>query len=578
MERERGRFTPNYARSFAMELVHIDFNKLKISKTNMRYRDPPPDVSDILPSIRQKGVLMPLLVRAEDGKYGVVAGRRRWFSLKTVKEETGEVEAPPCAVMAEGDDAEAIEASLLENFARRDASPTREWETFSRLITEGRTIDGIAATFGLTTTQVRQRLALGNLLPKIRDAYRAEEIDDETVRHLTLASPAQQRKWLRLFSDPKQHAPRGYQLKQWLLGGQEIPTSHALFKLSDYTGEIIEDLFGEEQFFGQSESFWALQSRSIAAMRDALLKAGWSEVIVLETGQHFSQYEYVKVPKKKGGKVFIAVSHDGAVESFEGFLTQKEAKRLAKAQEREANAKAGKPSLSRPAMTKAMENYLDLHRHALVRLVLLENPKVAWRLAVAHMVAPSGNWTVDADEQSSRSNPIRQSLAKSAAQAGFEDTQEAIFRLLEWDVDDTHEGTASVFAKLMTLGDEEVLHIAAFFMAASLAVGSEAVEDVGQYLAVDPRTHWQPDDTFFDLIRDRTAVNAMLAEVAGETVAKTNIAEKTKTQKQIVRDSLAGSNGRVKVEGWLPGWMAFPPREIGSAAPVPSEPERIAAE
>ena len=68
-----------------MELAHLDFSKLKISKTNMRYRDPPPDVSDILPSIRAKGVLEPLLVRPEDGKYGVVAGRRRYFALKDIK-------------------------------------------------------------------------------------------------------------------------------------------------------------------------------------------------------------------------------------------------------------------------------------------------------------------------------------------------------------------------------------------------------------------------------------------------------------------------------------------------------------
>ena len=87
-----------------MQLAHIELKDLKISKTNMRYRDPAPDVSDILPSIRQKGVLMPLLVRPEDGKFGVVAGRRRWFSLKSVKEEVGEVAAPPCAIMEEGDD------------------------------------------------------------------------------------------------------------------------------------------------------------------------------------------------------------------------------------------------------------------------------------------------------------------------------------------------------------------------------------------------------------------------------------------------------------------------------------------
>lgn len=228
-----------------MEFAHIEFSKLKISKTNMRYRDPPPDVADILPSIRAKGVLEPLLVRPEDGKYGVVAGRRRYFSLKAIKEEMGEEEDPPCAIMTE---------------------------------------------------------------------------------------------------------------------------------------------------------------------------------------------------------------------------------------------------------------------------------------------------------------------------------------------DDTCEGTASLFAQLLTLGDAEVGRIAAFFMAASLAVGGDVVDAVGLVLQIDPHAHWRPDDTFFDLLRDRACINALLAEVAGEPVAKANVAEKAKTQKQIMRDCLAGANGRTKVDGWLPGWMAFPPREIGQDAPQVTEPEQIVAE
>jgi len=67
--------------------------------------------------------------------------------------------------------------------------------------------------------------------------------------------------------------------------------------------------------------------------------------------------------------------------------------------------------------------------------------------------------------------------------------------------------------------------------------------------------------------------------VAGEAIAKANIAEKAKTQKQIVRDCLAGENGRVKVEGWLPGWMAFPAHGIGHAAQaVADAPMPMAAE
>lgn len=547
-----------------MQLQHIELSKLKISKTNMRYRDPAPDVSDILPSILTKGVLQPLIVRPEDGKFGVVAGRRRWFSLKAKREKLGEVDAPPCAIMEDGDDAEAIELSLLENVARRDPDPMREYETFVRLIKEGRTVDGIAATFGLTKTQVNQRLALGNLLPSIREAYRTDEIDDETVRHLTMASPTQQRKWLRLYNDPHQHAPRGYQLKQWLFGGQQIATSHALFKLADYTGQIVEDLFGEDSYFADADLFWALQNRAIADKREALLKSGWNEVAILEVGSRFAQYEHVKVPKKKGGKVFIAVSHDGAVEIFDGWLSQKDAKKRAKQSERESGKaeKRGVASSGGTVIGQALQNYLDLHRHAVVRLALIARPNVAFRLAVAHMAASLGNWNVKPDPQTARSPAIRASIESSAAETAFGDEERAVRTLLGWDAEDDEDSfirreICDGFATLLTLPDAEVMRVAAFFMARSLQAGSDVVEDVGARLAVDAREHWQADDVFFDLVRDRATVNALLTEVAGDAVAKANVAEKAKTQKQIVRDYLTGANGRAKVEGWLPRWMTF---------------------
>jgi ParB family chromosome partitioning protein len=64
-------------------------------------------------------------------------------------------------------------------------------------------------------------------------------------------------------------------------------------------------------------------------------------------------------------------------------------------------------------------------------------------------------------------------------------------------------------------------------------------------------------------LRDRATANAMLAEVAGDAVAKGNAAEKLKVQKQIIRDCLAGKNDHPKVENWVPGWMEFPFRGYG---------------
>lgn len=95
-------------------------------------------------------------------------------------------------------------------------------------------------------------------------------------------------------------------------------------------------------------------------------------------------------------------------------------------------------------------------------------------------------------------------------------------------------------------------------MAESLAAGSAEVEAAGAWLKVDMAQVWSPDQAFFDLIRDREAINAMLKEVGGKKVADGNVSEKVRTQKGILRDFLAGTNDRPKVERWTPRWLTFP--------------------
>ncbi|CCV05910.1 hypothetical protein MESS2_1710017 [Mesorhizobium metallidurans STM 2683] len=67
---------------------------------------------DILPSVRARGVLVPLLVRPniEPDSFEIVAGRRRYLAAKSLADERGEGDALPCAVMEDGDDADALEA------------------------------------------------------------------------------------------------------------------------------------------------------------------------------------------------------------------------------------------------------------------------------------------------------------------------------------------------------------------------------------------------------------------------------------------------------------------------------------
>lgn len=551
-----------------MQLTHIELGKLNVAAVNMRHGRKAPDVSDILPSVRARGILVPLLVRPNGNPetFEIVAGRRRYFAAKTIADERGEIATLPCAVMEPGDDAAALEASLIENIARLDPDEVSQWETFTRLVKEGRSVAEISTTFGITERMVSQRLALGNLLPKIRDAYRNEKIDAETIRYLTLASKARQKEWLALFTDPEQHAPTGYHLKQWLFGGHSVSTRVALFPVEDYPGQIVSDLFGEDSYFADADLFWRKQNEAIAAKRNALTEAGWTDVVLLEPGEHFRSWEYEKTPRKKGGKVFITLSHQGEVAIHEGWLSRKEARCARSAEEAEATAAPSKPS--RPEVTSAMQTYMDLHRHAAVRAVLLDHSGAALRLMVAHAITGSGLWSVKPEPQQARSETIAASLAASASEAAFAARRSEVLALLGFSGEEAtisggngdDHGTAGIFMRLLALSDDDVLRVLTVVMGETLEAGSAVVEAVGVHLKLDMGAVWQPDDAFFDLIRDRQVVNAMVSEVAGKSSADANIAEKVRTQKDIIRACLTGANGRTKVDSWLPGWMQFPVR------------------
>ena len=77
-----------------MKLDFIDLGKLSISKTNMRYAKKAPDVADILPTVRARGVLVPLIVRPNcaEGAFEIVAGARRFTAAIIVAGEMGEAE------------------------------------------------------------------------------------------------------------------------------------------------------------------------------------------------------------------------------------------------------------------------------------------------------------------------------------------------------------------------------------------------------------------------------------------------------------------------------------------------------
>ena len=546
-----------------MELKHIELSQLVVSPANMRGVAKKPDLTNILPSVRARGILVPLIVRsngAEDA-YEIVAGKRRYHAALTIAEESGGIDPLPCAVMEAGDDAAALEASLIENIARLDPDEVSRCESFTRLVREGRSIEDIGLTFGLASLQVKRTLAIGNLLPRIRGLYRSDKIDAVTMRHLTLATKAQQREWLALVDCPEKNAPTGSQLKAWLFGGSAIAAKVAMFDLADYEGAVISDLFGEDSYFADADSFWTAQmaevEKHVAFYRDS----GWSDVVVMERGAYFNTWEHERCPKKKGGKIFATVSHRGEVAFHEGYITIKEARQRAK------GTGTDSPKPVRPEVSAALGNYIDLHRHAAARASLLSEPGTALRMMVAHAIVGSHLWQVDVEKQRAASDAIAESVEVSASEAAFDKARRTVLDLLGFDAEaptvvggyDGDHGIAGLYARLAMLSDEAVMSILPVVMGETLTVASAEVDMLGQLTGTDMRVCWDDTTVLPELIRDKQLLNAVVAEVAGSDVAEANAEATAKVQRGILVDCLTGSNGRAKAEGWLPRWFAFPP-------------------
>jgi len=334
--------------------------------------------------------------------------------------------------------------------------------------------------------------------------------------------------------------------------------------VTDYDGNIISNLFGEDSYFDDAEKFWTLQNTAIAKTKEAYLADGWSQVIVFEVGEYFPSYDYVDTAKEDGGKVYVSVANDGEVTFYEGQLSRKEIKAIEKAEQNGEQAAPRKAEI-----TKAMQNYLDLHRHSAVRTALLKDSGIALRLAVAQMIAGSNLWHIQADPQKANSEAISESLATNKAEGKFTEERQAICTLL--GIDETEENDILVprkqdwdkshdlhalFARLLALGDDEVMRVLTFVVAETLSCGTAIVDVLGKLLGASMKESWSPDQTFFDLLRDKQAINAMVCEVAGKNTADAHITETAKLQKKIIQNCLNGTRDSAN-PNWQPRYMEF---------------------
>ncbi len=136
-------------------------------------------LEELAASIRQHGVVEPILVRREGQRYRIVAGERRWRAAQ----RAGLKEIP--ALVREATDAQAFELALVENLQRADLNAIEEAEAYQALVDEhGLTQEAVAERVGKERSSVANALRLLKLPDDVRDAVRDGRLEMGHARAL----------------------------------------------------------------------------------------------------------------------------------------------------------------------------------------------------------------------------------------------------------------------------------------------------------------------------------------------------------------------------------------------------------
>lgn len=157
-------------------LAMVPIGSIKPSKTNDMFRDSTDfkdeSIKELAASIKEKGLLQPILLRAEgNGGFILVAGERRYRACLSLDMK----EIP--AYVKEMTEEEAFELQLTENLQRKDVHPMKEAKAYRHLTGTGKySTQELALRFGKSETYVLQRLRLNSLLPEIAKDFENDDL------------------------------------------------------------------------------------------------------------------------------------------------------------------------------------------------------------------------------------------------------------------------------------------------------------------------------------------------------------------------------------------------------------------
>jgi ParB family chromosome partitioning protein len=239
------------------EMLLIKVEDLVPSPYNVR-RYSAGQVEELSALIASQGLLQNLIVteqvvgrgKRQETKFGVVAGERRRRALALLQQRR---QLPANhEVLCELVGAErATEISLAENSGREAMHPADEFEAFHALVQQGRSVEDVAARFGVSPMVVQRRLKLAALSPRLLALYREDGVNLDQLMALCLSTDhaAQERAWFE--AQPWDRSAAA--LRKRLTEGEVLAHQSALARfvgLDAYEaagGVVRRDLFDSDQ-------------------------------------------------------------------------------------------------------------------------------------------------------------------------------------------------------------------------------------------------------------------------------------------------------------------------------------------
>ena len=161
------------------EIVEVALDDIIPNRFQPRLSFDENGLNELAESIRQHGIIQPLVLRKVADKYEIIAGERRYKAAYIA----GLTKVP--AVIINLNDNESAEVAIVENIQRRNLSPIEEAKSYKKLLDRGYlTQDQLAGRMGKTQATISNKLRLLNLDEKVQDALLNNKISERHARSL----------------------------------------------------------------------------------------------------------------------------------------------------------------------------------------------------------------------------------------------------------------------------------------------------------------------------------------------------------------------------------------------------------